>query len=335
MAPTLPKWKTDKIDQLLSAGASHRDFRAIAAEYKTTYKTICERYRRLEASKVIGNTLARPRGPTPVINHEIQMFLVDILEREPNLYLDEMADYIYAEFEIKVTITQVSRAVKRLKQTNKLIPVSAGQRNRELVLAYQRRMVFWDPRRICFVDESAYNERTASRRREWAPYGAPANIKRLLTRSDRWSILPAYTIDGYMEQIIYQGSITTEIFENWLANLVLPKCVARGINILIMDNASIHRNERVKELCTAWGVQLECLPPYCPFLNPMEESFADIKNYLRKNWKWSEQGYEDFEGALIEALKSVGRGPEAAKRARGYFRHSGYEGVPTSPSERS
>ena len=35
-------------------------------------------------------------------------------------------------------------------------------------------------------------------------------------RSERWSILPALTVEGYISHIIFQGAITTALFEDFV-----------------------------------------------------------------------------------------------------------------------
>ena len=52
-------------------------------------------------------------------------------------------------------------------------------------------------------------------------------------------------------------------------------------SVLVLDNAAIHRGDRIKEICRNARVQLIYLPPYCPELNPIELGFAAIKGKLR------------------------------------------------------
>jgi transposase len=48
-------------------------------------------------------------------------------------------------------------------------------------------------------------------------------------------------------------------------------------NYLVMDNAPIHTPAKVRELVESWGYQCLYLPPYSPFLNPIEELCSKIK----------------------------------------------------------
>jgi transposase len=105
-------------------------------------------------------------------------------------------------------------------------------------------------------------------------------LKYLFKQSERWSVLLAITINGYLSYTIFQDAFTSTLFENWLQNDVLPFCTAHpGPNsVLIIDNASIHRSHRVKELCARSGVVVEYLPPYSLDLNSIERSFKNLKS---------------------------------------------------------
>jgi transposase len=50
-----------------------------------------------------------------------------------------------------------------------------------------------------------------------------------------------------------------------------------------MDNASFYRTEWVEQLCDEARVKLMYLPPYSPDLNPIEEFFAKLKAFIKKN----------------------------------------------------
>lgn len=50
-----------------------------------------------------------------------------------------------------------------------------------------------------------------------------------------------------------------------------------------MDNAPIHHSAELLAMCEEAGVELVYLPPYSPDYNPIEESFAELKAWFRKN----------------------------------------------------
>jgi hypothetical protein len=99
-----------------------------------------------------------------------------------------------------------------------------------------------------FLDESACLPRTSDRKRGWSPVGLPCYDTQLLSRSKRWSVLPAMVINGYLaEPLIIEGGVTMEVFEEWFEHKLLPQLTPG--QIIVMDNASIHHSEVVRALC--------------------------------------------------------------------------------------
>ena len=40
-------------------------------------------------------------------------------------------------------------------------------------------------------------------------------------------------------------------------------------SVLLLDNASIHKSQQLRNLCDEKGIRLEFLPPYSPDYNPV------------------------------------------------------------------
>jgi DDE superfamily endonuclease len=62
----------------------------------------------------------------------------------------------------------------------------------------------------------------------------------------------------------------------------------------------------LKEECDNHGVRLEFLPPYSPDFNPIEESFADLKAWLKRNRELIDS-FDTFDQYLEAGLLSTGR----------------------------
>ena len=107
-----------------------------------------------------------------------------------------------------------------------------------------RKLASYKADQLVFVDESAANERTGHRKYGWAPVGIRPHEYQLLERSKCWSILPAYTVDGFMTWKIVHGSFTQELFEDFIEFTLLPICnpFPAPRSIIVMDNAPIHRS---------------------------------------------------------------------------------------------
>lgn len=64
---------------------------------------------------------------------------------------------------------------------------------------------------------------------------------------------------------------------------VLPQ-LALG-SIIVIDNASIHHSQTIKELVHDVGHQIEYLPPYSLDFNPIEESFLTLKAWVKRHFE--------------------------------------------------
>ena len=79
-------------------------------------------------------------------------------------------------------------------------------------------------------------------------------------------------VNGYIgEVLVKQGAITADDFIDWFANKVL--LYTEHGQILVIDNAFIHRDARLPALCALYSICIEYLPPYSPDYNPIERSF--------------------------------------------------------------
>lgn len=88
-----------------------------------------------------------------------------------------------------------------------------------------------------------------------------------------------------------------------------------------MDNASFHHSERITKICADAGVKLVYLPPYSPDLNPIEEFFAELKTFIRRNWSYyAEDPDREFGSFLKWCVNKVGAKEDSA---RGHFWHAG------------
>jgi hypothetical protein len=67
------------------------------------------------------------------------------------------------------------------------------------------------------------NERTADRRYGWSLRGFPAIKRRPFKCTERWSILPAYALCGYIDWEIIKGGFNTATLNAFIQNKVLPR----------------------------------------------------------------------------------------------------------------
>jgi len=120
----------------------------------------------------------------------------------------------------------------------------AAERSQMVRDGWMARISRYDANRLVFLNESAANERTADRKYGWAPRGIRAAEYLPIKRSERWSILLAYTTNGYLTYEIHQDSFNAVRFNTFIADklLSLMQPFPAPRSVIILDNARIHRN---------------------------------------------------------------------------------------------
>jgi transposase len=111
-----------------------------------------------------------------------------------------------------------------------------------------------------------------------------------------------------------EGGTNREVFETYVEQILAP--TLRPAQVVVMDNLTAHKGERIRDLTEQSGCELLYLPTYSPEFNPKEEAFSKIKALVRKAKARTRE-------ALLEA---IGRGISmvTAEDSRAFFDHCGY-----------
>ena len=170
-----------------------------------------------------------------------------------------------------------------------------------------------DPTRLVFVDEMGTNT-SLSPVYAYSPKGRRAYAEVPRNRGKNTTLLSSMSLEGMGPCLAVEGATSATVFESYVEQLLAPT-LRRG-QIIVVDNLSAHKGERVRELIEARGCELLYLPPYSPDFNPIEEAFSKIKGLLRKAQARSREVLVEALGRAISAV--------SAMDARGFFKHSGY-----------
>ena len=79
---------------------------------------------------------------------------------------------------------------------------------------------------------------------------------------------------------LFESTINSEVFTAWVQQDLIPKLPQRSV--VVMDNASFHKQLEMQNTLAAAGHTLLYLPPYSPDLNPIEKKWAQVKSLRRK-----------------------------------------------------
>jgi transposase len=127
-------------------------------------------------------------------------------------------------------------------------------------------------------------------------------------------VLSSMSVRGMGPSLTVEGATTSVVFETYVEQVLAP--TLHSGQVVVMDNLTAHRGERVRELIEGRGCELVYLPSYSPDFNPIEEAFSKIKGLVRKAEARTREALVEAIGSALSAVSS--------KDARGFFEHCGY-----------
>jgi transposase len=132
-------------------------------------------------------------------------------------------------------------------------------------------------------------------------------------RGRNTTVLAGMGVEEMGPSLAVEGA-TVRVFETYLERVLAP--TLREGQVVVMDNLSAHKGERVRELVEDRGCDLLYLPSYSPNPSPIEEAFSKIENIVRK------AGARTCE-ALLEAI-ALAISALTLEDAAGWIAHCGY-----------
>ena len=119
----------------------------------------------------------------------------------------------------------------------------------------------------------------------------------------RISMIGALCEQTFSAPFMFPGHCDTKIFDCYIENILVPTLTAG--KIIVLDNASFHQSQKIKDLIKNVGCKLIYLPPYSPDLNPIEHYWHKIKTVIRKKMRDIKILLED---AMCDVLAEMSMG---------------------------
>jgi hypothetical protein len=113
------------------------------------------------------------------------------IPRRNGLFLEE-------EWGIKVNQSTVCRLLQRNKLCRKKGQRVRHTQSQALRTAWQAQINDITAEQMVFIDESLFKQQTGWRLMAYGPIGSPIQYADDTARGNTWSILPAYTVNGYL-----------------------------------------------------------------------------------------------------------------------------------------
>ena len=153
---------------------------------------------------------------------------------------------------------------------------------------------------LLFYDE-AFFRRESTITRGWYPRGHKSEVICPITKEKVGVCGAVNPRDGRLFSLIFDGfdSETFVYYLKWL----LQKFKTRKKIVLVLDNSSTHKSNKVAEFVEKYKKRLELLflPPYSPELNPVERVWKNLRYHVTHNTFF--ENLITLENAVVEYLK--------------------------------
>jgi transposase len=172
----------------------------------------------------------------------------------------------------------------------------ANQRERE---QFVERIGRTPPDKLIFLDESGVTtSMTRLRARclggKRIGEGTPGGHWKILT------ILGAMSLRGMIAAMTIEEATDTDIFLAYVESVLVP--VLRPGDVVVMDNLSSLKAAGVRQKIEQAGAEVIYLPPYSPYLNPIEKAWSKLKQLLRT---FKPRNKEELDNAVTKALTLI------------------------------
>ena len=174
------------------------------------------------------------RGRLRTLNYKDVQYLLVLIEQNPDYFLDELLYLLKTNRFISVHYTTIHNALKRAGVSRKKLKKIAYERSEPLRADFIGRMAKYVPNELGFLDEVHKDERTLARGFGRSKAGRRAAKRAKFVRGRRTSTEALLTLDGIVACKVVEGSMTKELFLEWLEFSVVSKTIFSDTTLLTM-----------------------------------------------------------------------------------------------------
>jgi transposase len=148
----------------------------------------------------------------------------------------------------------------------------------------------------------------------WSPRGERALYSAPRNGGANVTLLSSMALSGMGPSLAVEGATTRAVFEAYVEEALAPSL--RSGQVVVMDNLTAYKGERVRNLIEERGCEFVYLPPYSPDFNPIEQAFSKLKASLRRAEARTREALIEAMGAALSTI--------SAQDASGFFGFCGY-----------
>lgn len=256
------------------------------------------------------NNKKRKEGSYKVRRRHVN-FIIDLIKRKPLITLNDILSYFHKKFtDITLSKTHLSNIIKFANLTYKKVQITHRPDTRynkpinydEEYKKFYSKVKEYDLDNIISIDETSISVGLHVMR------GRTKIGKRLnkITKDNKvfvkYTLIMAITTKGVINWKLYEkgGSDHVRLIE-----FIKDTLNQNKKKLILMDNASSHRNQKVKDFIKQAKNDFVYILPYHHFQNPIEKLFNQLKYYMRRDEPMS---YDLIKKSVMKSIKYITKG---------------------------
>lgn len=260
----------------------------VACNLKVDKSTVCRITSSFRESGGVSKK-TYPQGdwvkPNKVLSECVQLHILHYVLQNPSSYLWEIQLDLQMTLQVNLSISSISRFLKKSNFSRQKMNLVAKQRNEAIRMEFVSDVSIYEQHMLVFIDETGTDRRDTIRKYGYSVRGKTPRSCKLLYRGERISAITIMSCSGILDVQIEHNAVDGETFLSFIERNLLPILMPfDGINsnsIVILDNASIHHVDGVVDMISEVGALVHFLPPYSPDFAPIEECFSKVKALMR------------------------------------------------------
>lgn len=208
-----------------------------------------------------------------------------ILVHKSELYLDQILSFlVFVDPDLVSSISSVCRTLMEMGFSSKVPNRTVSRSDYSEAVLYRNLfcIVPFYSFQLVFLDESANSRKLGIHLRGRAPQSITP-VSRSRNTGKRYTCVGSINIDGYLYAELIPGGLNNQTFHRILHDHIFPRMNPYPYknSVLILDNCRAH-NICVQTVFDEYGIVILFLPPYSPFLNPIERVFSAMKARIKR-----------------------------------------------------
>lgn len=280
----------DEREKIIAAYCSGMSMSTLAVAFNCNNTTI---YRIVNNYKLSGELKSQKKGGNnkEKFTQEMEIEIKEQIRNDCSITLKKLQDILYEKYGVLCGVSTIHRKIENFSYSYKRVKLITVARNSEQQI--QKRFddsMEWsntvaphDGNNLIFLDEVGFNVSMRCKYGRSKRGSSPLQHTQSI-RSRNISVCCAMTKNEILIFKRQSCAFNTETFSSFINELIelLEQRDLKNM-VFIMDNVAFHKSPICTELIISAGHDIKFLPPYSPFLNPIENLFSQVKQNVRSS----------------------------------------------------